>query len=305
MLSLLIFSYVVLVHFLNVLTIDKLVDPRAFELDYLRILIAIGLSTSTAGLVLLLAIRRVAYVNFFKLGIREKLTHLFITIALAYFFATNKYLPLKKELVVFLPVLFVLIAIMPTLIEAYTKLNVLNYRRAVAILRERSNRYKHYVVTYLLFTLVAATVLAINAFLITIITTAYINGDSAREAELRRSVYIIKVAPSKTTQAKKVILYGYNLGWNRDGRSRVMSNGGEIQSGVWNNTEVEFEMPLHIKPGKWLVWTIVPKDDNPKGKLAGSNKVQLEVVSRFEYYPRAGDSFIQRQIKKIKRFIFL
>ncbi|MBI1863528.1 hypothetical protein HYS00_05425 [Candidatus Microgenomates bacterium] len=96
------------------------------------------------------------------------------------------------------------------------------------------------------------------------------------------------------------------MGWNRDGRSQVMSNAGKIPTGVWNNTEVEFEMPLSVKEGKWQFWVRKSENDSDaQSKLLVSNKVIIEVASRFTYYPTATDSSLERQIKKIKRFLFL
>lgn len=304
-LSLIIFAYIIGSHILNLLSVDQAVDPRAFELDYLRVLIAIGLTTSVIASALLIALKKMDYINFFKQPAREKATYIFIAGSLAYFFATGRHTAVTLEILIFMPVFLFLLFVTPTLIEAFTLCNVLEYRQTFAKLGPASRHLKHNF-TYILLTAAAIIVFGVNALLVTFITMDYINGNTAREAELRKYLHVVKVSPAKTTQAKKVIIYGYNMGWNADGRSKILSSGGSITTGVWNNTEVEFEVPLHMKEGKSMVWVQKSKkDDDPESEMVTSNKVSIEIAPRFEYYPQEGDNFATRQLKKIKRFLFL
>ncbi|MBI1863529.1 hypothetical protein HYS00_05430 [Candidatus Microgenomates bacterium] len=143
LLSLVLFGYIVIAHFLNLLTIDTAVDVRVFELDYLRLLMAIGLSTSIVATLLLIALKKVDYVSFFRQPLREKATYIFITVTLSYFFAVSPHVAVKKELAIFIPVLIVLVAVIPTLLESFMQFEFRDYRHLIASFRAPSGQKGH------------------------------------------------------------------------------------------------------------------------------------------------------------------
>lgn len=306
LLSLGIFAYLLVAQILNLLAMEEFIDPRAFERDYLKFLITVGLTTATISTGLLIATKKMARVRLLSLSRLEQLTYVFIAASFAYFFSTDKYLSVGKEVIIFFPVFAVLLFTIPNLIESFTKCNLLDFRRSIMQYGPTPKGHRTRLVAQLFSIIVAVVVLSINIVLVMVITTDYITGNTTREADLRRTLHIVRVSHTGAAQGEKVILYGYNMGWNEGGRSNIYSTGGPISTGVWNNNEVEFEIPLQFKEGTWQVWVRKPKkDDDPKSELVTSNKVSLRVVSRFEYYPDADDSFFERQYKKVKRFIFL
>jgi len=130
--------------------------------------------------------------------------------------------------------------------------------------------------------------------------------------QLRKNFVITKIIPKNTTYAQEVVLQGYNFGWRLNNTSQLMTKDGAINGiDLWTNNEIRFIIPLHLKEGKSFIWLEKPENDSSHSAILKSNQVNLNIISRWEFYPSQinyDDSFfpIQREnlLKKIKRFLF-
>lgn len=130
-----------------------------------------------------------------------------------------------------------------------------------------------------------------------------------RQRHLREGFYVKSIAPSTTTHAQVITINGYNFGWriDDDKRYRVMSKDGELsQVSEWTETKITLTVPLHLQPGKKELWVVKPHlDEHGKSiKSLNSNKRVLTVLSRFDFYPEAGDTKLERGLKKASRLVF-
>ncbi len=130
--------------------------------------------------------------------------------------------------------------------------------------------------------------------------------------QLRRSFTITKILPKNITQAENVSLKGYNFGWKLGDKDKLMSKDGEINDiKLWTNDEIKFNVPLHLKDGKNIIWLEKSESDSSNSAILKSNKVTLNIISRWEFYPSQinyENLFYPLQkenlIKRIKRFLF-
>ncbi len=130
--------------------------------------------------------------------------------------------------------------------------------------------------------------------------------------QLRKNFVITKIIPKNTTYAQEVILQGYNFGWRLNNLSLLMTKDGAINDiKLWTDNEIRFIVPLHLKEGKGFIWLEKPENDSSHSAILKSNQVNLNIISRWEFYPSQinyDNSFfpIQRDnlIKKIKKFLF-
>lgn len=130
--------------------------------------------------------------------------------------------------------------------------------------------------------------------------------------QLRRSFVITKIIPKNTTQAEGVILKGYKFGWKLNESYRIMSETGQINDiKLWTDTEIQFNVPLHIKDGKNIIWIERTVDDSSQSAKMTSNKIELNIISRWEFYPSQinyENPFYPLQkenlIRRIRRFLF-
>ena len=161
------------------------------------------------------------------------------------------------------------------------------------------------VIFFILFSL---GVILLSFFQVVRIFTNYIQGDAYQNNLRRKQLFITKINPQKALNAHKVELEGYHFGWKTgdDSRYNVMTSDGPIKLiEEWTNERLDFIVPLDFSTGKKQVWIEKPTADPNSNQIIKSNIVTLEVFSRFNLYPAANDSFYQRAIKKVKKFIYL
>lgn len=175
------------------------------------------------------------------------------------------------------------------------------------------------IVTYSL-RLIISIIFSLTIFLSVIILTIglagliifKINQYFEYQNQLKRKFVITKIIPKNTTYAQEVALQGYNFGWRLNKPSELMSKDGIINDiELWTDNEIRFIVPLHLKEGKSVIWLERPIDDSSNSAILKSNQVNLNIISRWEFYPSQeiyNKSFypIQREnlIKRIKRFLF-
>ena len=300
LITLLLFGYIVVTHILKLLTLDTYVDPKIFDINYLRILISLAFFTSMTSLLIALRYGSTKFVSFLNLSLKDKISYFYISVLLGYFLAINDVPPDLLQVLSFIAITCFYILLLPSLIQSYDQFNFLQYKQ---FFPSSGNGTKFDVTNNLLFMTIALFIFTINNILFFSIAVNYLNGNAAKESLLRKVLYLKRVSPNTTTTAEHATLFGYNLGWKSDSRSKLMSSDGEIPSSIWTNEQIYFEIPLHVKEGVREFWVVKPKNEgDPNSTIIKSNRVFIKIESRFKYNPDVNDSFIERQIKKIKKF---
>ncbi len=128
----------------------------------------------------------------------------------------------------------------------------------------------------------------------------------------RKSFIITKIVPKNTIKSEEVVLKGYHFGWNLNRQYKLISKEGQINDiKLWTDNEIKFTVPLHLKEGKNLIWLEKPESESSDSTILKSNKVSLNIISVWEFYPTQinfenllypiqGENFL----KRIKKFIF-
>lgn len=299
--TLFIFGYIIITHVLRLISLDTYVDPRVFDLNYLRILVSLAFSTSMTSLLISIRFESTKFISFLNLSPKDKFVYLFISFLLGYFLAINDVPPDLLQMFSFVVIMSFYILLLPSLIRSYAQFNFLHYKQFFPSTDKLANFDSK---NNFLFMTIALFIFAVNNILFVNTAINYLNGTAARESLLRKTLYLKRVTPGTTTIAEHASLYGYNLGWKTDPRSKLISSDGEIPSSIWTNEQIYFEIPLHVKEGVREIWVLKPKnEDDPNSAIIKSNKISIKIESRFKYNPYINDSFIERQIKKVRKLL--
>lgn len=132
------------------------------------------------------------------------------------------------------------------------------------------------------------------------------------QKSLRDNLTIMKIHPTRTTLAERVIINGYNFGWKLIEQDRLISGYGPVIVESWTDRQITFVVPLHWKEGFIELWVEKMKDTSKDARLLKSNKVKLQIMSRWYYYPKESDfrsnpfyTYWNRIVKKIRRELYL
>ena len=134
------------------------------------------------------------------------------------------------------------------------------------------------------------------------------------QRNLRENLTIVKVKPTITTMGEKIHMSGYNFGWRDGEQDLLITNQGEIPLvDRWNDTELDFTIPLYFHEGPTQIWVERTIKDQDIERIKISNIVNLDIKSRWYFYPTVEDlqpdkyhyNLLIRIIQKIKRTIFL
>lgn len=130
--------------------------------------------------------------------------------------------------------------------------------------------------------------------------------------KLRENLTIMQVRPTNTTIGEKVVMEGYNFGWRFSKNDELMSEYGPIIVELWKDNEITFIVPLHWKEGMVDVWIERIKGSLPDAPIIKSNKVGLNILNRWSFYPEENElesksivSYFSRGIKRLKRTLLL
>lgn len=287
------FLYIFIAHFSQFITHDNVYfDKLIFEAQYLRFLTITALLTGTAGIIVAYIQGKKTHNTFSSITLREKIVFLII----AFFFSTFLMAEASWLFKLLIPVeTLVLAYILPRLIGFYsdTKIRPGLYKTTITKMNFRTK-----LLLSVIFLIIAA-----SAHMVSNIFISYINGKTSSEDTLKQTLYIKSIAPKNTTQAEKVSVEGYNFGWKTNDNYKVMNTYGEIPTSEWTNEKIVFEIPLSIKNGVSDIWVQKPIENDNKN-ITISNKVKLNVISRFTFYPEAEDPLWKRGFKKISRILF-
>lgn len=119
--------------------------------------------------------------------------------------------------------------------------------------------------------------------------------------QIKSQFYITGIYPNKTTVAEDVTIEGYHFEWNSNNKSRISTQYGDIAITNWIDNKVIFNVPLNLKPGVINLYLQKPID----GKLVKSNVASFVLVPREEFFATSQDEFMDKVIKKLRRFYYL
>jgi len=142
---------------------------------------------------------------------------------------------------------------------------------------------------------------------------AKINVYLLHQSFLHKQFLITRIRPKETIIAETVILDGYNFGFKENEFFQLKTSKGSV-SGIkdWNNNKVEFVVPLDLPEGKNELWLERTKTASSQSALMKTNKVDLTILSRWDFYPQQKDyqyppsflDYFRITVKKLKRIIF-
>ncbi len=121
---------------------------------------------------------------------------------------------------------------------------------------------------------------------------------------LKESLFIVRVAPPKTTLAYNVQLQGYNFGKVPDQRYKLFSTYGQVEIRSWTDSAIDFVVPLSWKVGDVELWIERPGMRDEK-TMIGSNVVKLAVLDRWDFFPKQNESIFVKASKKLLRVTYL
>lgn len=300
------FIYLLIAQIINLITpLDHILDPELEDINYLRFLFSTAFITGGIGSLIALVKRHINYVPFLKQNTREKMNYIVIA-----FFLSNFYLiALPQEFIRILTIatMTIIIAfILPTFITFYASIDT--KKLWIMTQMDGPNKSSFSDIKTHLYSIVlhsiSVAVILVALFTVTQIIRIYATGKIATENQLRTTLYIHSITPIKTTHAEKVTMKGYNFGWRGNDRSRLMSSDGQIPTHLWTNTDIEFEIPLHLREGTREIWVERPIDETEKSSpVITSNHKPIIIVSRFIFYPALNDSLGTKIIKRVRLYI--
>ena len=125
LLTLFIFGYIVVTHIFRLISLDMYVDPKVFDLIFLRSLVSLAFVTSMTSLLISIRYGSTKFISFLNLAFKDKLTHLFISALLGYFLAINDVPPDLMQIVTFVVITCFYLLLLPSLIQSYAQFNFL------------------------------------------------------------------------------------------------------------------------------------------------------------------------------------
>lgn len=321
MFSFLIFSYITISHILRLVQpVENYIDPKIFDINYLRFIVFLGFTLGFIGWIIAIIEKQLKLVSPIRESREENvavaLTAFFLAIFYNGLFVGTKFLQYPIFILLFLIFFFFITQLVffyssfklnefKNLLASIFHFKIQNFRIDQTLIKESFRKKNVYFIPLIILSLV--TVLFSFLFVSNIITD-YLGGKTFQENLNRKKFHISRIVPDKALHAQRVILEGFNFGWKNetDDRYRLMSSQGPIKLiEEWTNEKIDFTVPIELPAGKKEVWIEKPTDSNIDKSTLKSNKVTLEVYSRFVVYPEIDDNRLERVIKKIKKFLFL
>lgn len=146
-----------------------------------------------------------------------------------------------------------------------------------------------------------------------VLTLTEINSYLIKQKQIQGKFVITNIVPKVTIIGETVILDGYNFGFKENEFFQLKTSKGSV-SGIkdWNNNKVEFVVPLDLPEGKNELWLERTKTASSQSALLKTNKVDLTILSRWDFYPQQKDyqyppsflDYFRITVKKLKRIIF-
>src|SRR3989344_1287280 len=137
-----------------------------------------------------------------------------------------------------------------------------------------------------------------------------LNRQAQIQKKLRESLVITDIVPHKSALAELVKVRGYNFGWRLNPNDKLLSDYGPVIVEEWTEQQISFRVPLNWQVGELNLWVEKYETDNDNyTRKLQSNNLQIEIASRWTYYPSQEEldrkdigSYISRGLKKIRRF---
>lgn len=280
---------------------ESYIDRVVLRIFYLRVTVTLALMVGMTGWYLAQKQKFISKISPSNLFRSQRLLFFLISLLLAAFYID----PFPKDnQILFYSAYSILTALfyilIPQLLNFYHQWNFLGLR----YWKDYTQEWQPFRIKRRLVILVGSMlIVSVGIYLIFVTVFRYIKGEIAKENQLRHSTYITEVLPARTTNAERVNLVGYNLGWgNTDDKRYALWVGGEKinQIEIWQDSIIIFTLPLQLQPGPTKVWISIPRDSSqPKTPIIKSNKMDLEIVPRLEYLPAEYDDTQTKLWKKV------
>lgn len=248
--------------------------------------------------------KKLSIVNPFKLE-KESLLTLFITSLLLAYFYTRSFSLLSTLSnqnvttgILTLFFLFFLTQIIEFYLYYYPELHINTFKRYFSTIFNRHN------LTFFKNGVSFVTIVIVLVMYSVFISVMVFHQSKLYENVLKENLFIVRVAPSKTTLAYKVALEGYNFGRVHDNRYQLYSSYGQINPEVWTDNKIEFIVPLSWKVGAVELWIERP-NIRDESRTISSNIATLTVLNRWDFFPTENEEIFAKATKKILRVAYL
>ena len=321
--------YIFLSYLITAVTPTTLfIDRQIFSPNYIRIVLGLAFFLAMSGWNILKSLNSINFQSPWTLNRMEKIITISSAILLAYIFGGSLQIPSVLAFIAFIAFLIGFIYLIPQLLNFYSHftINDLAYfhkfifhlitalasslKRIHSIKKESNNKKYSIVITKeqinLLKLMGTSSLIIIFISVIIIVTISkYVTGQTIRENKLRKLFYITSIAPEHTTPGRTAKLIGYNFGFKTDTNYQVLTDDGIVLEIVtWDKDFIEFLIPLSLPMGNHKIWIVRPTDELHREQgYKKSNKISLEVHSRFALLPDVDDSKFDRGVKKIKKLL--
>lgn len=263
---------------------------------------------------------RFTWVSSISLSKSEQIVYLISSFFLGYFLIKNiafySEMSGKLSLLMMTVIALVLFFFLPQVVKLYSSLDFsyfirlfIRSKEGILQLRVKKNWSR------IFYQLIISLFFLSSFIFIVISVTGFIalkaNGYLLKQKKLRESFTITKIIPRKTTYAEKVDVYGYNFGWRQNEKYIMQTEYGPFVPSLWNDTKLSFTVPLHWKEGKVNLWLEKTAQESSQSALLQSNKVEMEILSRWDFFPEQSDyeqdfpKYLIRIVKKIKEMAIL
>jgi len=321
--------YIFLSYFISALTPDSLfIDQQILSPNTIRILLGLAFFLAMSGWNILKTLHKIDYESPLGLNKLEKILTICCAVLLGYVFGGSLQITSAFSFLFFISFTVGFAYLLPQLLNFYSYLNIhhvtfifhllirfitniLSFNKkgksirvelveepiAVVITKKQLKTLSSIFMSLLLIS-VAAIILFISI-------TKYTSGQTIRENKLRKLFYITAISPEHTTPGRTAKLVGYNFGIKTDTNYQVLTSDGIVLEIVtWDKDFIEFFIPLSLPMGNHKIWIVRPTDELHRDQgFRKSNKISLEVHSRFSLLPDVDDSKFDRGVKKIKKFL--
>jgi len=264
-----------------------------FEVGNFFMFISYGLMCSGVAWTLGYTTKQIKIVSPFSFSKSELLTmsiasYFFGRFFSGYFFAFDTSIPYFHPFMTGVTTL-IFFCLLPQLVELYSQTHWLGVRDFFITGRSpNASRIITFVVILLPFILFTASFFFVNL----------------RENFRKNFTYISSMKPKGGSYGSRILIRGYKLGWKNNDSFKLMSDYGSIITSNWEDTKIEFEIPLHVRPGSVSLWIERPEEKDGQMTVQKSNRVKFDLIPHEQYYSMPDDSFFVKGLKWIRRTLF-
>lgn len=304
------------------------IDPQIFAPNYLRIILGLAFFLAIQGWQFLKSLNKIEYQSPWQLSRTDKILTICSAVILSYIFGGSLSIPSIFAFLIFTFLLIGSIFLIPQLLNFYLYMTfrdltyflylffqlkaifISAWKKIYSVHKSSHEEEYSFIITkkqIKILTSLGISLLIITFMVIVIAVSIskYATGQTIRENQLRKTFHISSIEPEHTTPGRTAKLIGYNFNIKSDFKYNVLSDDGIVLEIVsWDKDLIEFVIPLSFSEGVHKIWIVRPTDELHREQgYKKSNKISLEVHSRFALLPDVGDSKFDRGVKKIKKLL--